>query len=367
MKVLIIGAGAAGITAGHVLAEHGVDFEIFEASSTHGGRVRKVQDFVDFPIDLGAEWIHKWIGAKPAVFASLLQGADQNFATFPDKPRTISVWKGGRLREWNWLRFLPLPTDLKFADSTWFDALDTLATPTLLERTHFDCPVVSVEYNTDALMVTTDSGATHVGDKVLVTVPIAMLQREAIGFDPPLPADKRAEIQKEEVPGGLKVFIEFAERFYPEVLHMGAPFGGGFSRASVLDECIYYDAAFGKHSSHHVLGLFTQGSKAERYTAHGTDDELFAYVRAELDEIFDGQASEHYVKHIVQDWTREPYIQGSYSQRKASAKKLAEPVAGKVFFAGEAMNPNGKTIAVHGACESAYTAVEAMLANATMR
>jgi hypothetical protein len=32
-----------------------------------------------------------------------------------------------------------------------------------------------------------------------------------------------------------------------------------------------------------------------------------------------------------------------------------------VFFAGEAMNANGKTIAVHGACESAYSAVEKML------
>lgn len=52
---------------------------------------------------------------------------------------------------------------------------------------------------------------------------------------------------------------------------------------------------------------------------------------------------------------------GSYSQRKASAKKLAEPVAGRLYFAGEATNPNGKTIAVHGACESAYSAVEAML------
>lgn len=68
------------------------------------------------------------------------------------------------------------------------------------------------------------------------------------------------------------------------------------------------------------------------------------------------------VKHLVQDWSREPYSQGSYSQRKADAERLAEPVAGRLYFAGEAMNPNGKTIAVHGACESAYIAVEAMLA-----
>ena len=43
MKILIVGAGVAGITAGHILAEHGVDFEIFEASATMaGGFVRSM-------------------------------------------------------------------------------------------------------------------------------------------------------------------------------------------------------------------------------------------------------------------------------------------------------------------------------------
>lgn len=360
MKILIIGAGAAGITAGHLLSERGVDFEILEASAVHGGRVRKVDDFVDFPIDLGAEWVHQWISAKPAVFEALLDGVDRRFPTFVDKPKTLSVWRNGELKQQNWLRFVPMPTDFKFADATWFDALNTIATPSMLERTRFDCPVTSIEYGGDSVVATTESGATHAGDLVLITVPIAMLQRGAIRFDPPLPADKQAEIHQEVVPGGLKVFIEFSERFYPDIVHMGWPFG--LSQQSALDECAYYNAALGKDSNRHVLGLFTQGPKAERYTAHNTDDALFAYVLAELDEIFEGRASEHYVKHIVQDWTREPYIGGSYSQRQASAKKLAEPVADRVYFAGEAMNPNGKTIAVHGACESAYSAVEAMLA-----
>ncbi len=357
MKSLIIGAGAAGITAGHVLNEHGVDFTIFEASDTCGGRIRKVDGFADFPIDVGAEWIHQWISAKPAVFTSLLDGADPRFPTFADKPQTISLWKDGKLRKRNWQRFLPMPTDYKFSESTWFDALDTLVTSELLAKIRFGTPVTDIAYGNDGVTLTTDSGTTHHGDKVLITVPIAMLQRGAIQFDPPLPADKAAEIQKEKVPGGLKAFIEFSQRFYPDVLQVG----GGIFSGGPLEECIYYDAAMGKNSTRHVLGFFSQGKKAEPYTAHGSDDALFTYLLAELDEIFDGQPSKHYIKHVVQDWTREPYIGGSYSQRKASAKKLAEPVGGRVFFAGEAMNPNGKTIAVHGACESSYTAVANML------
>ena len=184
------------------------------------------------------------------------------------------------------MRFLPIPTDLKFSDSTWFDAVDTLATPELLSRTHFDSPVASVEYGTDSVVATTNAGERYQGDKVLVTVPIAMLQRQAIHFDPPLPAEKSSEIMKEEVPGGLKVFIEFSTCFYPDVLNVGPLFLG-----NALDNCSYYNAAFGKQTTQHVLGFFSQGSKAERYLACGTDDEIFAYVLRELDEIFDGQAS----------------------------------------------------------------------------
>lgn len=95
------------------------------------------------------------------------------------------------------------------------------------------------------------------GDKILVTIPIAMLQREAIQFNPPLPADKVAEIHKEEMPGGLKVFIEFAERFYPDFLHVD-----GILSNIGLDNAGYYNAAIGKASERHVLGLFAQGTKA---------------------------------------------------------------------------------------------------------
>lgn len=54
-KVIIIGAGAGGLTAGHLLSQRGIDFEILEASATYGGRMRSTNDFADFPISLGGE------------------------------------------------------------------------------------------------------------------------------------------------------------------------------------------------------------------------------------------------------------------------------------------------------------------------
>ncbi len=52
MKVVIVGAGVAGLTAGYLLEQSGVEFEILEARSEYGGRVRKLEGFADFPIDI---------------------------------------------------------------------------------------------------------------------------------------------------------------------------------------------------------------------------------------------------------------------------------------------------------------------------
>jgi lysine-specific histone demethylase 1B len=40
-KVLIIGAGAAGLYAGYILKSKGIDFQILEAAPNYGGRTGK--------------------------------------------------------------------------------------------------------------------------------------------------------------------------------------------------------------------------------------------------------------------------------------------------------------------------------------
>ena len=57
-KVLIIGAGAAGLAAAKVLEQNNIDYVILEASNCFGGRLKKDSTLADFPIDMGAEWIH---------------------------------------------------------------------------------------------------------------------------------------------------------------------------------------------------------------------------------------------------------------------------------------------------------------------
>lgn len=55
--VIIIGAGAAGIAAASLLAEHGISFIILEAEDRFGGRIFSTH-FGESKVDLGAQWSH---------------------------------------------------------------------------------------------------------------------------------------------------------------------------------------------------------------------------------------------------------------------------------------------------------------------
>ena len=93
-----------------------------------------------------------------------------------------------------------------------------------------------------------------------------------------------------------------------------------------------------------------------------SDKEIIAAVMKELDEIFDGQVSKYYKKHVIQNWSKEPYIQGSYSHYNdySDMEILGEPIDNKVFFAGEALHEEANST-VHGAGESGFLAVVDML------
>ncbi|MCT4625205.1 MAG: FAD-dependent oxidoreductase, partial [Schleiferiaceae bacterium] len=151
-----------------------------------------------------------------------------------------------------------------------------------------------------------------------------------------------------------------SERVYPDVLLFG-----GLINALTSDTKTYYDAAFRKDSNHHVLGLFSINEEAAQYTNLNSDQERLAYILNELDEIFEGKASQHYIKHSFQNWSQENYIRGSYSynfdgNQQDMVNTLLTPIDNKLYFAGEALSIDNQAT-VHGASESAYQVVENLL------
>jgi monoamine oxidase len=68
----------------------------------------------------------------------------------------------------------------------------------------------------------------------------------------------------------------------------------------------------------------------------------------------------HLVRTFVHDWTRDPFSRGAYSYPLVggsdAATTLARPVAGTLFFAGEAADAEGRNGTVHGAIASGQRA-----------
>lgn len=355
-KVIIIGAGAAGLTAGYLLQRENIDFQILEASSVYGGRLKRADNFVDFPIDLGAEWIH----TEPSILAEILTNpnieANIDFITY--NPQTISVWKNGKLKKNNWAS--NFYSEYKFKSTTWYGFFENYIVPDISDKIILNQPVTEIDYSTDMVNIKTNDGSVFEADKVLVTVPVKTLQDEYMDFIPSLPAEKISAINSIKMGDGLKAFIEFRERFYPDILNFGGLLTGNES-----DEKIFYDAAFRKDSDKNVLGLFTIGKPAGVYAALDTEQQVIDTIIGELDEIFDGKASENYINHVIQNWSKEPFIGGSYStefknSRTGTMNTISEPVDNKIYFAGEALSDENQST-VHGASETAYSTVEVIL------
>ncbi|MEL6132168.1 MAG: NAD(P)/FAD-dependent oxidoreductase [Bacteroidota bacterium] len=353
-KVLIVGAGSAGLMAGYLLKQYNVDFQILEASSVFGGRVKKIEAFADFPIDLGAEWIH----TNPQILNQLLNDEEKevDIETIRYNPKTLMLWDDGKLKKRSF--YAQFYGEDKFASTTWYDFFDQYIVPSIADRITYDSPVAEINYSGTSISVINTAGARYEADKVIVTVPLTVLQDGDIQFSPAYPQAKVEAMNQVTMPDGIKVFMEFSERFYPDMLGFGAL---GEFLSSSEGEKLYYDAAFKKESDRNILGLFTVGDISSVYTQIPTDEELIRFILAELDEIFEGKASQTFVKHISQNWSATPFIRGSYTHYEdySVQQVLAEPIDSKIYFAGEAYPEASST--VHGAAMSSYTAVEAIL------
>ena len=95
-----------------------------------------------------------------------------------------------------------------------------------------------------------------------------------------------------------------------------------------------------------------------------SDTELRTYMLTELDEIFAGQASTNYVRHIFQNWNDEPFINGAYVsdyEDRIKIRNLGESVDDKLFFAGDSYTTGNDWGSVHAAARSANRAVQELV------
>jgi len=325
-KVVIIGAGVGGLSAGYLLNQRGIDFQILEASSQHGGRIRINTDFADFPIPLGAEWIETNLD----IFDQIVNDTSVtlNVQTFVDAP------------------------DYKFLNGSWFNFYEQYVLPSISNKITYNTIVESIDYSGDKVIVNTQNGQ-KTADKVIVSVPVQILKDGDITFSPNLPQAKINAINSVKIWEGFKAFFEFSTDFYGD--------GKEFKITPPSDgEKLYYDATFGQNSTKNILGLFVVGKPAQDYISRKGND-LKNFILAELDGIFSYQASPNYVNHIVQDWNNEPFIKSGYIADDVDWKlvrELGKSVNNKVYFSGGAYTDGEDWVSVHAAALSAKSVAE---------
>ena len=356
-RVLIIGAGSAGLHAGMVLKRWGIDFQILEASERFGGRVMKTEALADFPIDLGAEWIH----ANPRILSQIAgpeSGASEQIETIRYRPQSYYMWQDGELKKRDFIRHLY--AEHKFKSTTWFDYLAQYVFPSVQDQLVYQQAVSAIDYTGDQVRVSTQGGEEYTADRVIVTVPLTQLHQNTIAFSPALPADKIEALGQVTMPDGLKVFLRFSEPFYPDITFDGQL--SAFLGDAETGDKAFYNAAYGKATNDHVLALFAVGEPAREYVAQGSNDNILDFLLREIDTKFDGAGSRYYQAHAVQNWSAQPFIQGSYAHYTDydAQAVLGRPLEGKVYFAGEAYSTSDQST-VHGAALSAFQAVETIL------
>lgn len=355
--VIIIGAGAAGLAAANLLELNDVKYTILEATSRYGGRLEQNTNFADFPIDLGAEWIHQ---DKKILNRLIGKNTDapisRNLIRYD--PSDVYWWDGEiyeqdsglslKIEQWSYPEY-------KFKDSTWFNFVEEYFAKNVQHKIIYNSPVTSINYSDDKVVIVTEGGQRYTADKVISTVSIGVLKANSIAFIPELSNEKRAAINSVEFLPGFKLFMKFSEKFYPDMIGVDTDSG----------EKTYYDVAFKKDATDNVFGLLSTGDSAEHYYRLGSDKAVVKAVLEELDKLFNGKASASFSgEYLIKDWGKARFTLGTWTDaynNEDLIDVLLAPLQHKVYFAGETFDPYGQYSTVPGAIISGYSAVYQLL------
>ncbi len=396
-RVIIIGAGVAGLYAAHLLRSRSVPVMVLEAADRAGGRVKSLAGFAAFPIELGAEELHgerslsyslaraQGLPLRPCRERQYLwsdlctgrrvrlrqddpdvtiaqrfydalpsfQGEDvplsQALAGLPPRARELLCAILGNEYGADSER-LGMQA-LSAAERAWqrqgtrnyvLDGVPLLqlfaeeASQVLLGRV-----VTEVDWRGPEVLVTTRGGERFTAEQVILTVPLPVLRDGDIAFKPPLPADKLHATRRIGVGPMLKILLRFTHSIWPSrrssLTLMGAP------HAPQMWSC-------GQRGLEpdRILTAFVSGRAAEALLALGSRGlpTLLSELDRALPALGKRRPSCALADHFIQDWSAEPFVRcgfsyptlGSAPLRETLARPLQRPDSQRpsLAFAGEA-------------------------------
>lgn len=400
-RIVIIGAGAAGLAAADELKIRGFDnVVLLEARHRVGGRIWTSSIGDGIPVELGATWIHG-IGGNPVhemaernsietapsdYDNSVLYGRDgqeidpvapdlwraymrlayetpgeslldvfEEFAAvngFDDDDRRLWMYSLSSMFEHEFAADISElsimsydgPSTLRGGDVVfpggYSQIVDVLAVDRDIRLNH---AVTGIDHAGTEAVVTTDAGATFEADRVVVTVPLGLLKRGHIAFAPSLPPAKRDAIDALEMGILNRTCLLFDDVFWPghvEWIGYAGEHKGRWSETLNLYPYLRRP----------VLAMFNPGSYGAAVESF-SDEEIVARALQTLGVIF-GDVPEP-VDAVSTRWGSDPWTRGSYSYVPVGVpfdtyREMATPVGERLFFAGEATHSRFPST-VHGA------------------
>ncbi len=398
--VVIVGAGAAGMSAARTLTQAGISVVVVEAADRVGGRAWTESKTLGQPFDHGCSWIsgsnrNPFTPIARAGGFTLVDHTDANGVLYVGDQRANNSQWNAYNRAWGAIERAMseagragkdvaassvIPADMDFAGvvQSWMGAMDygvefdQISTadywnsgdsqPSYIVREGLgsvvatlaqDQPIVlntavtAIDWSGDGVVVETTDGSVR-AKACLITVSTGVLNAGKIRFTPELPAQKQEALAG--LPMGLlaKIALQFD----------GARFGFGENdwltywvpNDMPAEACYFVTWPFGyDYMQGHVGGAF--GWELSRAGSDAAVD----FALGEVVKMVGSDARKHFVKGTLTDWAENPNTLGAYAATRpgqfGARKVLAEPLADRLYFAGEAV-AIGESALVSGAYNS---------------
>ena len=203
--------------------------------------------------------------------------------------------------------------------------------------------VEKIAYDDNGVTITTNQGE-FTADRAVVTLPLGVLQRGSVTFDPPLPEAKTAVMQSLGMGVLNKVYFQFDAPFWDVEADL---IGNIADKKGVWAEFLN----IAKYTGQPVLLGFNAGEYG-RFNETLSDEEIIADGMAALRSIYGSDIPEPTGWQITR-WAAAPFAYGSYSflQSRANGdtyEGMGGDVNGRLFFAGEATSRDYPST-IHGA------------------
>lgn len=217
--------------------------------------------------------------------------------------------------------------------------------------------VEQVEHGDWGVRVHTNRGV-YDGARVIVTVPLSVLQAGAIQFTPRLPGEKQAALGRMGMGLYEKLVFKFPTCFWPTEPER-------FVYLSDQEPPLFVSWFNHAHYTGLPILLTYHGGSTARHANTLSDEELIEQGLAVLQTMFKCEIPAP-VEYLRTGWDADPFSRGSYSFQKVGSqpgdrRTLARPVGERLFFAGEATHPHYFST-VHGAYETGVRAAREIIA-----